>query len=144
MWFTTWLAFRSAIRLICHRIPESPPSMGGLPFGTGSLSSTSQAKHCLRLHLKLSRSHCIFILFLTFYFVSRLVSEFSVFDPFSQVWVWNPSDEEWEVSDHTDPDRMANWVNFLLRLIQRKVNSWRSFVKYCLKTCINGTVFVFI
>ena len=67
--------------------PESPPSMGGLPIGTGSLSSTSRAPLCLSLYLKLSRSHCIFIYvhICSFsvpgsLFRSRLVSEISVFD----------------------------------------------------------------
>ena len=113
--------------------PESPPSMGGLPIGTGSLSSTSRAPLCLSLYLKLSRSHCIFIYvhICSFsvpgsLFRSRLVSEISVFD-ISQVWVWNPREERWVVSDHTDPERMDNWVNFVLRYIQHKVNRWRMF-----------------
>ena len=66
-------------------------------------------------------------LFLVLYFVPGWFLKF-LCSIFSQVWVWNPREERWVVSDHTDPERMDNWVNFVLRYIQHKVNRWRMFV----------------
>ena len=66
-------------------------------------------------------------LFLVFYSVARLVSEISVFDIFPGLGL-ESTRREMVLSDHTDPERMDNWVNFVLRYIQHKVNRWRMFV----------------
>ena len=65
-------------------------------------------------------------LFLVLYFVPGWFLKF-LCSIFPQVWVWNPREERWVESDHTDPERMDNWVNFLLRIIKHRVNRWRMF-----------------